>query len=227
MNESTAGFYPPYGHTGVEVAPAHLSWFAGSAVTDSDADLGRDLSARLRALFPVGTSQGHTSHYAKGHRADDWSWGVYWSGLGSARGTVYAEVRQGIWEGLADADAAALAATLTATVRPSRIDLAVDLRGGPPPRWYWDRRALAESRTHRAGWSYTENGAGWQKVTVGARSSTRYLRVYTAASHAGSTRHELELKAETARAIAPSLGEWRDALPSGFAAEYGRLVRWH
>jgi hypothetical protein len=163
------------------------------------------------------------AHYSAGVRADDWSWSVLWHGLGGAQGTVFATVKQRTFEALAGA-ALPLAVELLASVRPSRIDLAADClsAGTPGPAALFERRAAAWTRTRREGWELTTRGDGGEKLTIGARASDRYVRVYT--GH-GGVRHELEAKGAVAIAIGAAL---RAAVPpmAIWAAEYGRVVRW-
>jgi DNA relaxase NicK len=143
--------------------------------------------------------------------------------MGGARGTVYVEVRQSVWETGVPGD---LEAWLLGSVRPTRIDLAVDGYGSdrPGPAALFRRLPAAETRTHRRSWVLTVDGDGGEKLTVGARSSDRYLRVYV--KGAGRVRHELELKGAIARGAAEALVAGGDRA-SLFSAEYGRIVRWH
>jgi len=201
-----------------------LSWLAGTTHHDDDRALGLRLSESLRP-WCTGTSQESrgSRHYSKGHRADDWSWSVMWGGLGGASGTVYVEVRQSVWECGAPLT---LALGLLSILRPSRVDLAADVLGPgfAVPSALFRALPAAETRTHRASWVLTVDGCGGEKLTVGARSSERYLRVYV--KGANWVRHELELKGANAGAAADALRA--GAAPAAiFSAEYGRVVRWH
>lgn len=217
-------FLPPLGPTGVETCPVNVAWVAGTAQAwDRDSSLGWELSEPLRAMGGSALEGRGNRHYSKGVRADDWRWVVLWGGQGGAAGTVYVEVRQSVWEGGAPLS---LATWLLSRVRASRIDLAADLIGmrAARPSALFDRRESAWSRTERRGWELTLRGDGGEKLTVGARSSQRYLRVYVKGDD--WIRHELEAKGNVARAIAGALQGGRSPRDV-FGDEYGRIVRWH
>lgn len=201
----------------------HISWVAGTApVSGPDVDLGWRLSEPLRALGGSMLDGRGNRHYAKGLRAENWAWVVLWGGQGGAVGTVYVEVRQSVWEGGAPSS---LAKFFLSELRPSRIDLACDLvgLGAARPAALYGLRGSAWSRTERRGWELTQRGDGGEKLTVGARSSERYLRVYVKGDD--FIRHELELKGAIARATASELV--LGAAPrAAFMAEYDRIVRW-
>jgi DNA relaxase NicK len=162
-------------------------------------------------------------HYSTGHRADDWSAVVLWGGLGGAAGTVYVEVRQSLWEGGCPPDLAPW--LLERGLRPSRVDLAADVRGAgwPGPSTLYRYLPAAETRTHRRTWELTLDWDGGEKLTVGARSSERYLRVYVKGDQ--WVRHELELKQAAALRAADTLAVGGPLGPL-FGSEYARLIRW-
>lgn len=220
---SVPAVLPPFSNTGVESGDVGLSWLGGTIRSDDGEGVGWGLTRRLGG---PSTLTGSTVHYRAGVRADDWSWSVMWGGMGGAVGTVYATIRQSYLERVGS-DGLALARDLLRDgyLASSRVDLAGDdLRGsGPRPRWYFDRRAEAWTRTQRGRWQFTEQGSGSQTLYVGSRSSDRMLRLY---DHAPSVlRHELELKGVVAAGVGVALGSGA-SVADLWAAEYGRLVRW-
>jgi DNA relaxase NicK len=80
----------------------------------------------------------------------------------------------------------------------------------------------ARSRSRRAGQVLTVDWGGGEKLTVGARASVRYLRIYAKGDR---VRHELELKQDAA---APAMARLcsGESLLSVWASEYGRVVTW-
>lgn len=220
MNASRT-FLPPLGPTGVETAKVRLGWFAGTAASDDPVALGWDLFHQLNASGSV-LSPGNR-HYSAGVRATDWSWQVLWGGRGDAAGTVYAEIRQGVWDGLGEAGWTTLAGKVLPRLRCSRVDLAGDVdRPCASPSTLFDRRAQAWTRTHRGGWELTVRGDGGEKLTVGSRSSDRYLRIYVKGT---CVRHELELKGAVGRTVSDRVVAGA-SLAALWAGEYDRVVRW-
>lgn len=144
--------------------------------------------------------------------------------MGGASGSVYFEIRQSIFEGAGVPDDL-VPWLLGQGVRASRVDLAVDLHGPgwPTPATLYQYLPAAETRTQRRTWELTTNWDGGEKLTVGARSSERYLRVYVKGDQ--WVRHELELKQAAALRASETLRVGGPLAPL-FAAEYGRTVRW-
>lgn len=218
--KSTSGVLPPLGPTGVEPEIVSLGWFAGTAAPDDPPATGWGI---VRGLVGPSTLSPGNRHYSAGVRADDWSWQVLWAGRGGAAGTVYVEVRQGVWEALPPDGAADLAGRLLTAVRCSRLDLAGDvLLPCALPSDLFAARDRARTRTHRGGWELMVRGDGGQKLTVGSRTSERYLRVYVKDVR---VRHELELKGATGRAACAAILSG-DSLRAVWGAEYSRLVEW-
>jgi hypothetical protein len=160
--------------------------------------------------------------------ADDWSYAVYWRGLGGAAGGVFLEVRQVAWEGLgAQWRPLALALLVREGLRARRIDLALDDWGVRcRPGELFSARAEARTRTHRDGWELTVRGSGETKLTVGSRASERYLRVYDKpVGKVWRVRHEVELKGDAATAAGGWIGGGL-GLRELWAREVSRLVAW-
>lgn len=228
MGESTPSgprdFYPPYGHTGVEPVSVGMGWLSGSSRPEDPKVASWELVNLLRSLTGRASqlTQGNR-HYGSGVRADDWSWQVVWDGRGGAAGSVWAEVRQSVWEGLG-ADWGALASALIPTLNASRLDIAADFaRPCLLPAHYFALRTGARTRTHRGDWELKVRGDGSEKLTIGGRSGERYGRIYVKDDE--RVRHELELKGQLARMLCAAgltdrlLGDiWRD--------QYRRLVEW-
>jgi hypothetical protein len=220
--DTADGLLPPFGNTGVETGHhAHVAWLHGSARAENDRAEGHRIAALLRRPEIGSTLTGNSRHYQTGVRADDWSWLVQWGGLGDARGTVYAEVRQSVWESAADP--AHLLRTLCAAIRPSRLDLASDVDDGDRPATLFLRRDRAWTRTRRGSWTLLQRGDGGETLNVGSRTSDRFLRIYVKGPQ--TIRHEIELKGTTARQAATALVAGGPVFDV-FTAEYGRIVRW-
>lgn len=223
---------PPLGHTGVEVAPVGavgVSWLAGT-MPASGANGVADLWLMLPRLGLAGSCQSDHGdrHYEVGIHEDHWGWAVRGMGRGGASGTVYVEVRQG-WLEADGAQASRAVQCLIGSegvgLRLSRLDLAADYPWhSPRPSDYWAARGGWVTRTHRASWLLTVDGAGGEKLTIGSRSSTRYLRVYLKPERE-VVRHELECKAELARELGGAIASGQDPA-SLWAAECARLIRW-
>jgi hypothetical protein len=224
--DATRTVLPPLGPTGVEPGLDRLGWLAGTLQVWDGGESDRDRGWALVRLLPGPSTLDHRNrHYGTGVRADDWSWAVMWAGLGSAAGTVYAEVRQGHLDRLGPDEGLALAVDLASRgLRPSRVDLAHDCDDSTArtPARLFALRASAWTRTHRGGWELSVRGDGGEKLTVGSRSSERYCRVYL---RPGVVRHELELKGATAAATIAALSAGC-TIGDAWATEYGRLVRW-
>lgn len=216
-------FLPPIGNTGVETGPAHLSWLQGTHRPEDEQAYAWGQVQTLQGLTGVGTTlDGGDRHWSKGVRADDWSWLVRWGGLApDNRGLVYVETRQSVWESATDP--AALLALLSSTVRASRLDIASDVDVGDRPAALFLRRDAAWTRTRRGSWTLIQRGDGGETLTIGSRTSDRYLRIYV--KRGDLIRHELELKRTAATAAADALVAGGAVAPV-FRAEYGRIVRW-
>lgn len=229
MRNASTGLLPPISNTGVEpLLTVNVGWLGGTYGAGSEVPAPPDpwqAVRLLQSLWPGGSTQHRgTTWYSKGVRHDAGLWVVLYEGVGTARGTVAVTVRQDATEG----NLRAVLAVLGSGLRPSRLDLSADASGtSPRPRAYFDARNEARTRTRRAGWVYREDGAGLASLTVGSRSSERYLRVYDKPTAAGQrrVRHELELKGDLAVAIARTLADGAEPA-AAWATEYGRLVVW-
>jgi hypothetical protein len=237
------GVLPPESNTGVEPVTVAVDWWHGTRAL-SVADLTRedlpgagvpDLERLLghglaRCLGSVTGSRGShtlgpTGHYQSGVAADDGGWSVKWDGSGGARRTALLTVTGAGWSSIPpEGHPAALGALQGLTEgRTSRLDLAGDAAAGARhPRWYFDRRVAARTRTRRGAWTLTERGDGGETLYVGSRTSERFLRIYR---RPGAIRHELELKGDLARLVAAAAAAGTP-LAALWSAEYARLVVW-
>jgi len=202
------------------VGTVSVSWLTLTLRADREDEVVWPL---LRRLGGHSQSLRETPHYGRGVGADDRSWSVYWAGRGSNVGTVLTTVRQ---TRLEQPDGQPLAFALAgAGWRGRRVDLAgdEDCATAPRPRWYFDARTLATTRTDRGKWIFLEDGVGRQTLNAGSRTSERFLRLYDHAP--GVLRHEIELKDGAAERVAAALGAGV-AAGSLWAAEYGRMIQW-
>lgn len=215
-------FLPPFTNRGVESGGVSVAWLQASRPAEDDRVAAMRLAMDLGGPSATGRP---IPHYERAIRSDRGLWTVGYCGQGDARGTVAVTLRQSWWEAVGDPGPWLVRLLTVDGFHASRVDLAGDdLRpDAPRPRAYFDRRALAWTRTHRDRWVYREDGAGRQTLNVGAGTSDRQARIYDHAP--GCLRHELELRRDVARAAGAALaaGE-RPAVV--WAAEYGRLVRW-
>jgi len=220
-------FLPPVSNTGVEPSSVTVGWLAGtirpgepSAIEKLPFDLARVMSAHL----PGGSQMGAAFHwYGKSLRGSQGEWSVGYEGVGDARGTCQVVLRQAAIETAPEL----VLALLGLGLRASRLDLAGDVHGDVArPRWFFDRRHLARTRTHVGQWVFREDGTGLTSLTLGARASERHARVYDKPTADGwRVRHELELKGTLAAAIAGRLLTGSDPATL-WREEYGRLVQW-
>lgn len=224
---------PPRSNTGVEPGDVSLGWLAGTRPIWDEGDERRtawDLFASVRDFLPGPTTMDVRSQwYSRGFAADDGSYAVFYEGVGSARGGLMLSVRQGGWERIGPAAALdAMRVFLGGSLRVSRVDLAGDDRrqdGRRTPAEWFSLLPAARSRSRPENRRLLVNGLGEQTMTVGSRTSERYLRCYMKLDRDGVVRHELELKQATAQtAVARILGG--ASLFDVWQAEYGRLVQW-
>lgn len=235
MNATTQ-VLPTRSLTWVEPSTVTFGWLAGTVSIwtaadggppsrDTERSVAWDLFAQMRDALPLpSTSRVRATWYREGFATDDGTYAVFYGGLGRAAGGVMATVRQTMFERLGPEASWALVGGLAPGLHASRLDLAAD---GPlgellPPSGLYALLPAARSRSRRASQVLTVDQAGGEKLTVGARSSARYLRCYCKGDR---IRHELELKQATAgSALARILSG--ESLLSVWAAEYGRLVEW-
>ncbi len=182
---------PPPNNMGVTVAWAGVHWFAGTtrlAVSDVLELLPKHLLAPI-----VAHERGARGGY--GHSASCGGALVAW---GDDRPDVFVSLPGSVCEVLSVTDLVGMAAVLE--LEPtSRLDLAWDAEGFTPA----DCRAAARrgdvvarvqfSKAESSKW--VEDGAGSSTYYMGARTSSRMVRVY---DRRGPTRVELEVKAERA-----------------------------
>ena len=222
MTDVSTTHLPPIGNTGVEPTVTSVGWLAASIRPEDQPPDPFGLARLCSEHAPGGQAFGRAlKWYGRSIRHDAGLWVVGYEGVGSARGTLSVTVSQ---DGC-DAAPGLVLALLRLGMRASRLDLAGDVHDAlARPRSYFDRRTQARTRTNLARWTYLEAGDGRSTVTIGARSSDRYARIYDKGD--GRVRHEVELKGELAAGVAGRLlaGEavadlWRD--------QYGRLVQWH
>jgi DNA relaxase NicK len=133
-------------------------------------------------------------------------------------------VKQAAWESLSPAVALHLAQDLLDELTVTRLDLAGDDHsvGRASPEDLYALAPRARTRVHRRNIALTVDLGGGAKLTVGARSSALYLRVYVKGDR---TRHELELKGAAALRAVTMFGA-SASWGAIWADEYARLVRW-
>jgi hypothetical protein len=166
---------------------------------------------------------GRSTYYRAGFAFDDGQASVLYDGLGRAAGGVLVSLRQTLFERLGPSASLDLVARLAPGLHTSRLDLAADAAADTcRPTDLFAMLPAARSRSRREHRVLTVDGAGGEKLTIGSRSSERYLRVYVKGER---IRHEVELKQAAARA---ALGRVLrgEALANVWASEYGRLVQW-
>lgn len=234
--DGTTQVLPTLSHTWVEPSAVTFGWLAGTQTVwvaadggpssrDTERAVAWDLFAQLRDALPLpSTSTVRATWYRRGFAADDLSYAVVFDGVGRAAGGVMVTVRQSMFERLGPERSGELVRSVAGGLHTSRLDLAAD---GPaadlmPPADLYALLPAARSRSRRASQVLTVDQSGGQKLTVGARSSGRYLRCYVKGDR---IRHELELKQAVAgAAMAAVLGG--ASLLNVWAAEYGRLIEW-
>lgn len=228
MTEPSTPVLPPSSNTGVEPDMTSVGWLTASHRPEwlDGAPLDPFVVARLVADHrPGGSTMGYGSTwYGKGIHADDGTWTVLHDGVGGARGSLVVTLRGTATEACPEL----VLAVLRLGMRASRVDLTGDVHDGlARPRWYFDRRALATTRTHRDRWVITEAGTGLTTLTLGARASDRMARIYDKPfdPEHWRVRHELELKGKLAASIGDRLVAGADPAAL-WRAEYGRLVEW-
>jgi len=229
--ESTYGVLPTRSHTWVEPSSVAYGWLAGTRQVwadgggqESERATAWELFSTLRDAIALPSNMtARATYYRRGFAFDDGTAAVFWDGIGRAAGGVMLTVRQTAFERLGDVGSAELVGRLVPGLHVSRLDLAADADSdAQTPDALYAMLPTARSRSRAEHRVLTVDWAGGQKLTVGSRSSERYLRVYVKGA---VVRHELELKQgaagaamERLRAGAELVTVWRD--------EYGRLVRW-
>jgi hypothetical protein len=217
-----------------------VSWWAGTTrpgewgevgkppaatAAPEDARAAWSIFAALQAVHPGSTNSGERSQwYGSSFARDDRSLAVLYSGVGRARGSIMAVIRQSWWDAVGVA-ALGVVAGLTAGWHTSRLDLAADARTDDrlTPGTLYEMLPAARSRSRPAHRVLTLDWNGGQKLTVGSRASARYLRCYCKGDD--RVRHELELKQGAAGSAWERLVAGARPLDV-WASEYERLVRW-
>lgn len=224
---ATAPVLPPISHTGVEPSQVTLGWWAGTRQVwdgESDQSLAWAVFSGLGDIVPGGSNLNSRSQwYQRSFARDDAAATVYYGGIGDARGTVMLSIRQS-WFEQGPEDPVDALRLLLANWRTSRVDLAADVTHPDrlTPATLYDRLPAARSRSRPANRVLTCDWSGGQKLTLGSRSSDRYVRVYAKGER---VRHEIELKR------APATEAWSALLAGAspravWAEQYGRVVEW-
>ena len=231
MDEATTALLPTFSHTWVEPSAVTVGWFAGTrqvwAVGEGPADERQaawELFAQVRDAAPGESSMlARSTYYRQGFSMDDGSCSVLYDGIGRAAGSVLLSARQALFERLGS-EAWALVVALAPGLHVSRLDLAADAEGSSTlrPSALYGLLPAARSRSQRVHQVLTVDRGGGEKLTLGSRSSERYLRVYVKDQR---VRHELELKQGAARAAMGRLLTGA-SLAGVWAQEYVRVVEW-
>jgi hypothetical protein len=180
----------------------------------------------VQTLDPVPSNQRVRSHwYGRGLGRDDGSAAVYFDGIAGARGTVMLVLRGGFFERLGQLPPDELRA-LCAGFECRRVDLAADLydADGLSPADLYARLPAARLRSRPANQQLQMNRAGGQTLTLGARVSALYVRIYVKADPE-RVRHEVECKDDLAPVVWGRLLAGDDPAVV-WADVYGRAVLW-
>lgn len=208
-----------------------LGWLAGTrqvwADDGTEQAVAWDLFRTMQGFLPGPSAMGVRSHYyQKGLALGDGGATILYEGVGDARGTVMLTVRQRGFEQAADAALDLFRWVVGHCARVSRLDLAGDSRlTERTPASYYELLPAARSRSRLASRVLTRSWSGEEKLTVGARVSDRYLRLYQTEARPGVVRHELELKGAAAGSAVGSIVGGA-SLFDVWSDQYRRLVEW-
>lgn len=224
--DASRAVLPTISHTWVEPSSVTVGWWAGTRTIwdgGSDRAAAWDAFRSLGAILPGGSNMNARSQwYQRAFARDDQAATVYYDGVGRARGGIMLSLRQAWFEQVGE-PVPALAALL-AGWHVSRLDLAADDASliRMPPSDLYARLPAARSRSRPEHRVLTLSGDGGQKLTIGARVSPRYGRIYVKGER---VRHEVELKQHVA-GEAWALIAGGAAIADVWVEQYGRLVRW-
>lgn len=180
------------------------------------------MAAALGEYLPGETREGRTDHYRTGLRAA--GFGVYWEGVGDAKGRVHVRVTGEGFSGLTPGEALEVLAMLDGwQVIASRLDLARDVLDLSLPDAR--SRVLAgdvRSRAQSIDWREGLRGVNGRTLYVGSRESDRMVRIY---DQRGVTRIEVELHRGMAAAAVDRLLRGGTSFLEVWRSEVVGLVR--
>ena len=179
---------------------------------------GHRMAEALAEYLPGDLWPASTRHHGAGLRGDGFE--VFWQGLGSASGLVYVQVRGEAFDSLSEAEALELLRMANGwRLAATRFDLCRDVLGLSVAGL---RDAVVRggvvSRAHSIDYTEGLRGANGRTLTIGSRSSDRYVRIY---DRRGPTRIEVQLGRGMAAAAVERVlasgsfdGEWRAQVTS-------------